>query len=206
MASVKTRVALTGGKFLITHPRSRITRFVVRFAVRRLTGKVVAATHADAIPATRGSRLVTVAGVVVVAGGIIYVVRRTSTAAAPAPSVAVPSPHAPFPAAPPAGAPPQSRDVPPASPTVSLVAEAAAEDLGTGDDALAARVTSTLFGAAPAIGVRVEATAGVVTLRGEVADEAAESRIVRDAEQIDGVKAVQSELVTNGPQPGDGTS
>ncbi|MBA2349545.1 MAG: hypothetical protein H0V81_14760, partial [Solirubrobacterales bacterium] len=78
--TVKTRLAVAGGKYLVTHPRSRITRFVVRFAARKLSDKFVEATHADAIPATRGSRLVTVAGVVVVAGGIVYVVRRSTRA------------------------------------------------------------------------------------------------------------------------------
>lgn len=194
--TVKTRLAVAGGKYLVTHPRSRITHFVVRFVARKLSGKLVEATHADAIPATRGSRLVTVVGVVVVAGGIIYVVRRSASSADAASSVEVPSPHAPFPAAAPAAAPPESRDAPPTSPTVSLAAEAAAEDVGDGDEALVARVTAQLFDGSPALGVEVAASAGVITLRGEVADEEAEVRFVRDAEQVEGVKAVQSELVT----------
>ena len=194
--TVKTRLAVAGGKFLITHPRSRITRFVVRFAVRKLSGKFVEATHADAIPATRGSRLVTVAGVVVVAGGIVFIVRRSTRSDASGSGITVPPPNAPFPTAAPAAAPPESRDAPPVSPTVNLAAEAAAEEIGDGDDALAARVTARLFGATPALGVEVAATAGVITLRGEVADEDAEGRFVRDAEQVEGVKAVQSELVT----------
>ncbi len=197
--TVKTRLAVTGGKYLVTHPRSRITRFVVRFAVRKLSDKLQEVTHADAIPATRGSRLVTVAGVVVVAGAVVYVVRRSIRVEDPAPSVAVPPSNAPFPAAAPAAAPPESRDAPPASPTVSLAAEAAAEEIGDGDEALAARVVARLFDGTPALGVEVAATAGVITLRGEVADEEAEGRFVRDAEQVEGVKAVQSELVTSDP-------
>ncbi len=197
--TVKTRLAVAGGKYLVTHPRSRITRFVVRFAVRKLSNKIVDATHADAIPATRGSRLVTVAGVVVVAGGIVYVVRRSSGDAPTSPAVFVPPASAPFPAAAPAAAPPESRDAPPATPTTNLAAEAAAEELGDGDEALVARVVARLFDGTPALGVEVAATAGVITLRGEVADEAAEGRFVRDAEQVEGVKAVQSELVTGEP-------
>ncbi|MBA2347264.1 MAG: BON domain-containing protein, partial [Solirubrobacterales bacterium] len=104
-----------------------------------------------------------------------------------------------FPAAAPAAAPPESRDAPPVSPTVSLPAEAAAEEIGDGDEALVARVTAQLFDGAPALGVEVAASGGVVTLRGEVADEEAEGRFVRDAEQVEGVKAVQSELVTSEP-------
>ncbi len=42
-----------------------------------------------------------------------------------------------------------------------------------------------------------------MTLRGQVADEEAEVRVVRDAEKIEGVKAVQSELQTAGAEPGD---
>lgn len=200
--TVKTRVVVAGGKYLVTHPRSRITRVVVRFAVRKLSDKIATATHADAIPATRGSRLVTVVGVVVVAGGVVYVVRRSTRSEDAAPSVTVPAPNAPFPAAAPAAAPPESRDAPPLSPTVSLAAEAAAEELGgDDDDALAARVVARLFDGTPALGVEVAATAGVITLRGEVADEDAEGRFVRDAEQVEGVKAVQSELVTGEPGP-----
>ena len=200
MPSVKSRVAFAGGKYLLKHPRSRITRIVVRFAVGRVSKKLVAATHADAIPATRGSRVTTVAGIAAVAGGIVLVVRRTTKKTAPESTVAVPPPYAPFPPA--AGAPPETRDAPPTSPTTSPAAEAAAAELGDGDDALVARVQAKLFSGTPPLGVTVESHAGVVTLRGRVADEEAEGRFVRDAETIEGVKAVQSELQIAGAEPG----
>ncbi len=202
MPSAKTRIAVTGGKFLITHPRSRITKFVVRFAVRKLSKKAVAATHYDAIPEVRGSRLITVgsiAGVAAVAGGIVVAARRTKSTASP---VVVPPANAPFPAATGGSAPPETRDAPSTTPTTSPAAEAAAEVLGDGDDAIVARVQSKLFGGTPPLGVTVEAHAGVVTLRGQVADEEAEGLLVRDAETIEGVKAVQSELQTAGSEPG----
>jgi len=204
MATVKSRIALAGGKYLVTHPRSRLTRVVVRFVVRRVSKKVVTATHLDAIPATRGSRLVTVAGIAVVAGGIVIVVRKSTKSAEAQPADAVPSPHAPFPPA--AGTPPETRDAPPTTPTTSPAAEAAAvvaaADVSDNDDALVARVEAKLFGGAPGLGVEVEAASGVVTLRGQVVDEEAEGRFVRDAEQVEGVKAVQSELQTAGAEPG----
>lgn len=198
MPSVKSRVALAGGKYLITHPRGRITRLVVRLAVRRLSGKLVSATHADAIPPVRGSRLTTIAGIAAVAGGIVLVVRRTTKSETAASTVDVPAPYAPFPPA--AGAPPESRDAPPSTPTTSMAAEAA--DVGDGDDALVARVQAKLFGGTPPLGVTVESHAGVITLRGKVADDEAEVRFVRDAETIEGVKAVRSELQTAGAEPG----
>lgn len=203
MLTVKTRIALKGGRYLATHPRSWLTRVVVRFAIRRLTGKLAGVTHAEAIPATRGSRLTTVAGVAAVAGGIILVVRRA--AASPnvtETAVTVPPPFAPFPAAAGAAAPPETRDAPPTSPTTSPAAEAAAADVGEGDDALVVRVRSELFGGTPPLGVTVESHSGVITLRGRVADLDAESRFVRDAEAIDGVKAVQSELQHATAEPG----
>ncbi len=232
MATVKSRVALAGGKYLVTHPRSRLTRFVVRFAVRRVSKKVVTATHVDAIPATRGSRLTTVVGVVVVAGGIVLVVRKTTkrkdeqpaaavtpayppAGAAPPATTAFPSPPA---AAPPAtsgaplsaATPPETRDAPPTTPTTSPAAEAAAvvaaADVSDDDDALVARVEAKLFGGTPGVGVAVEAASGVVTLRGQVVDEEVEGRFVRDAEQVEGVKAVQSELQTAGAEPGPSAS
>jgi hypothetical protein len=210
MSSVKSRVALAGGKYLVTHPRSRLTHAVVRFALRRVSKKVVTATHADAIPATRGSRLTTVIGVAAVAGGIVLVVRRTTKRADAPSTVAVPAPYAPFPpaaGAPPeaAGAPPETRDAPPVTPTTSPAAEAAAvaaaADLGDSDDDLAARVEARLSADAPDLGVRVEASSGVVTLSGQIDDEEAEGRVVRDAERVEGVKAVQSELQTAGAEP-----
>jgi len=206
MATVKSRVALAGGKYLVTHPRSRLTSFVVRFAVRRVSKKLVTATHVDAIPATRGSRLVTVVGVAVVAGGIVVIVRKTTKREGAQPAATPPQPYAPFPPA--AGTPPETRDAPPTTPTTSPAAEAAAvaaaAEVSDGDDALAARVEATLFGGSPGIGigVAVEAAGGVVTLRGQVADEEAEGRFVRDAEQVEGVKAVQSELQTAGAELG----
>ena len=204
MATVKSRVALAGGKYLVTHPRSRLTRFVVRFAVRRVSKKVVTATHVDAIPATRGSRVVTVVGVVVVAGGIVLIVRRI-TKREDAQPVGTVTPA--YPPVPPVGAtPPETRDAPPIIPTTSPAAEAAAvaaaSDVSDDDDALAARVEARLFGGLPSVAVEVEAVSGVVTLRGQVVDEEAEGRFVRDAEQVEGVKAVQSELQTAGAEPG----
>jgi osmotically-inducible protein OsmY len=74
------------------------------------------------------------------------------------------------------------------------------------DEALAMRVEKQLFGGAPPPGVTVESRAGVVTLRGPVADEQAEVRFVRDAEAIEGVKAVQSELQAAGADPGSAPS
>ncbi|MCW3012127.1 MAG: hypothetical protein JWO90_2531, partial [Solirubrobacterales bacterium] len=83
MASMKTRVAVAGGKYLVTHPRGRLTRVVVRFAVKRVSKKLATATRVDAIPATGGSRLTTVAGIAVVAGGIVLLARRARTPEAP---------------------------------------------------------------------------------------------------------------------------
>ncbi len=219
MASVKTRVALTGGKYLLTHPRSRLTRFVVRFAARKLRSRIATATRVEAIPATRGSRLTTVLGVAVVAGAVVIVVRRAARRPEPAPSVTVPPPYAPVaPAATSRPAAPEPREAPPAAAATSPAAEAAASveaaanlaaaatDVGEGDDAVVARVQAKLFGGTPPLGVSVEAHAGVVTLRGTVADQDAETRFVRDAEQIEGVKAVQSELQTAGAEPGDAGS
>ncbi len=207
MSSVKSRVAFAGGKYLVKHPRSRVTRLVVRLAVRRVAKKLVAATHADAIPAARGSRVTTVVGIAAVAGGIVLVVRKTAKPAAPESAVTVPPPYAPFPPAADAGpeaagAPAETRDAPPTSPTTSPAAEAAAAEVGGDDEALVARVEAKLFSGAPALGVTVESQAGVVTLRGRVADEEAEGRFVRDAETIEGVKAVQSELEVAGAEPG----
>ena len=245
MASVKSRVALAGGKYLLTHPRSRITHVVVRFARKRIAKKLAMTTHADAIPATRGSRLTTVAGIAAVAGGIVLVVRRTTKPAEASSSVNLPEPYAPFPpaqgpppetesapletAGPPpeterapletAGAPPETEsapletqseppetaDAPPVSPTISPAAEAAAvaatDNLGDSDDEIVARVEAKLFGGAPGL-VKVEVSGGVVTLSGPVDDEEAEGRFVRDAEQVEGVKAVRSELQTAGAEPG----
>ena len=259
MASVKSRVALAGGKYLLTHPRSRITHVVVRFARKRIAKKLARTTHADAIPATRGSRLTTVAGIAAVAGGIVLVVRRTTKPAEASSSVNLPEPYAPFPpaqgpppetesapletagpppetesapletaGAPPetesapletAGAPPETEsapletqseppetaDAPPVSPTISPAAEAAAvaatDNLGDSDDEIVARVEAKLFGGAPGL-VKVEVSGGVVTLSGPVDDEEAEGRFVRDAEQVEGVKAVRSELQTAGAEPG----
>lgn len=207
MPSAKTRVALAGGKHLVKHPRSRLTRFVVRFAARRVGARIATATHAEAIPATRGSRLTTVGGVVVVAGGIVVLVRRSGTRGPAASAVVVPVPHAPVPAAAPVA--PAAAAAPPSTPSTSPAAEAAritaveavASELGDGDAALVARVRAELFGGTPPLGVTVQSNAGVVTLRGQVADEEAEVRFVRDAERIEGVKAVQSELVTSGDGP-----
>jgi hypothetical protein len=208
MASMKTRVAVAGGKYLVTHPRGRLTRVVVRFAVKRVSKKLATATRVDAIPATGGSRLTTVAGIAVVAGGIVLLARRARTPEAP--SVVVPPPHAPFPAAAPAAAPPETRDAPSTTPTTSPAAEAAsivameaaAADLGDDDEALAARVQAELFGGTPPLNVSVESASGVITLRGTVADADAEGRFVRNAEAVPGVKAVQSELLTAGAEPG----
>ncbi len=208
MATVKSRVALAGGKYLVTHPRSRLTRFVVRFALRRVSKKVVTATRIDAIPATRGSRLVTVVGVVVVAGGIVLIVRRITKREDAQPAGTVTPAYPPVP--PVDAAPPETRDAPPATPTTSPAAEAAAvvaaADVSDDDDVLVARVEARLFGGLPSVGVEVEAVSGVVTLRGQVADEEAEGRFVRDAEEVEGVKAVQSELQTAGAEPGSPSS
>ena len=231
MASVKSRVALAGGKYLLTHPRARITHVVVRFARKRIAKKLARTTHAGAIPATRGSRLTTVAGIAAVAGGIVLVVRRTTKPAEASSTVNLPEPYAPFPPAqgpPPetesapletAGAPPETEsapletqseppetaDAPPVSPTISPAAEAAAvaatDNLGDSDDEIVARVEAKLFGGAPGL-VKVEVSGGVVTLSGPVDDEEAEGRFVRDAEQVEGVKAVRSELQTAGAEPG----
>ena len=203
MPSVKSRAAFTGGKYLVTHPTSRVTRLVVPFVARRVRRRLAGATHADAIPPTRGSRLTTVAGVAFVAGGIVFVVRRAAkrSRSQPEPVATAPVPSAPFPSV--AGAPPEARDAPPVSPSAGPGTEA---EGGVGDDALAARVQAKLFGGTPPAGVTVESHGGVITLRGRVADEAAEGRFVRDAETIDGVKAVQSELQTAGVEPGPSAS
>lgn len=204
MSSVKSRVAVAGGKYLITHPRGRITRFVVRFAVRKLSKRVATATRYEALPEVRGSRLTTLAGIATVAGGIVFVVRRTAkSTSSPSSPVVVPPANAPFPAAAGGAAPPETHDAPSTTPTASLAAEAAALTLADGDDeAIVARVEDKLFGGTPPLGVTVEAQSGVVTLRGTVADEESEVRFVHDAEQIPGVKAVQSELQTAGAEPG----
>ncbi len=245
MASVKSRVALVGGKYLLTHPRSRITHVVVRFARKRIAKKLARTTHADAIPATRSSRLTTVAGIAAVAGGIVLVVRRTTKPAEASSPVNLPEPYAAFPpaqdpppetesapletagappetesapvetvAAPPEtenaplepqSAPPETADAPPISPTISPAADAAAvaatANLGASDDEIVARVEAKLFGGTPGL-VKVEVSGGVVTLSGPVDDEEAEGRFVRDAEQVEGVKAVRSELQTARAEPG----
>ena len=133
----------------------------------------------------------------------------SSGTAAGGPPPAASAPPAPFPAAAPAAAPPETRDAPSTTPTTSPGAEAAAasgseaadeaasthdQGAATDDPALAARVQAQLVD--DAAGLEVEASAGVVTLRGRVEDEAAETKVVRDAELIEGVKAVQSELET----------
>lgn len=198
MSSVKSRLALAGAKYLVTHPRGRVTRLVVGFAVRRASKKIVTAVHTDAIPATRGSRLVTVVGIVAVAGGIVLIVRRAARPERTG-TPTVPPPYAPFPSA--DGAPPETRDAPPSTPAMSPIGAAAAE-IGADDDALVGRVRETVFGGTPPVGVTVEAQAGVVTLRGAVADVDSELRFVRNAESIEGVKAVQSELQTTaGAEP-----
>jgi BON domain len=200
MSSVKSRAARTGVKYVVTHPRSRITHFAVRFVMRRLTRKVATSPGVEAIPAVRGSRLTTVGGVVVVAGGIIMIARRgkssdgPAAATTPSPFPAATSTPAPFPAAAAAAAPPETRDAPSVTPTTSQAAEAAAIETGESEDELVARVEAKLVDGAPTTAIDVEANAGVITLRGEVADEDAEARVVRDAEAVDGVKAVQSEL------------
>lgn len=202
MPSVKTRLAFALGKHLVTHPRSRLTRFVLRFAAWLLVKKVVASTPVGAVPATRGSRLTTIAGVAAVAGAITFVARRTIRARSDASGTDL----TPAPFASGAGAPPETRDAPPTTPTADLAAEAAAADGGESDDALVRRVSAELFGGTPPVGVTLAANAGVVTLRGTVADEAAEGALVRDAEAIAGVKAVQSELQTAGAEPGPAAS
>lgn len=204
MSSVKTRVAIVGGKFLLTHPSSRITRLVVRLVVRRVRGKLLSATHAEAIPATRGSRLTTIVGIAVVAGGIVLLVRKAGTPEQETSVVTVPPPHAPFPPA--ATTPPETREAPPVTPTASPAAEAAAADVGTDDAALVMRVKAKLFGGIPPLGVTIESHSGVVTLRGRVADQEDEGRLVRSAEQVEGVKAVQSELQAAGTEPGSASS
>lgn len=198
MASVKSRAARTGAKYVVTHPRSRVTRFAVRFVLRRLGKRVGKTTAVAAIPEVRGSRVPTVVGVVAVAGGIVLLARRTRSDA-PAPAAAASTPPAPFPAAAPAAAPPETRDAPSTRPTTSPAAEAAAATAvaadGDDDATLIARVQGKLSETA-AVSVVVEAASGVITLRGDVADEEAERRLVSDAEQVRGVKAVQSELRT----------
>ena len=233
MASMKTRVALAGGKYLVTHPRGRITRLVVRFAVKRVGKKFASASHIDALPQSRAIRFVVVGWIAVVlsgtglvAGGIAFVVRRRRRraattlagmpAAAPsssnvptAPAAAAPT-VAVIPPTPVSTTPPETRDAPPVTPTTSPAAEAeaitAAEadagQAGGGDDALVARVKAELFGGTPPADFTVESESGVITLRGSVPDEEAEVRFVRDAESVDGVKAVQSELQTASVEPG----
>lgn len=197
MPSVKSRAVRSGAKYLITHQRGRITRFVVRFALRRLSTRL----GVETIPAVRGSRLTTVVGVFAVAAGIIVVVRR-SARGGPAPTGA-PSAITPFPAA---AAPPETRDAPSVNPTTSQAAEAAAANPGADEVELVARVEAKLVGGEALTAIDVEASAGVITLRGEVADEDAEARVVRDAETVHGVKAVRSELKTAGDQAGPATS
>lgn len=122
MSTVKTRVAAAGGRFLIKRPRSRLTRFVVRLVLRRVSGKLAAVAHVDAIPAPRGSRLTTAAGVAAVAGGVTFLARRHTSAAKQEPAY-VP-PVAPVPAA--AQAPPTTpamspaAEVPPTSPAAEV--------------------------------------------------------------------------------------
>lgn len=197
MPSVKTRLAFAVGKHLLTHPRSRLTRYVIRFAVWLLVKRVVA-TPAGSIPATRGSRLTTVAGIAAVAGGVAFVARRTAKARHDVSASNI----EPAPFGPSAASEPQTRDAPPTTPTADPSAEAGTEEGGESDDALVRRVSAELFGGTPPVGVTLAANAGVVTLSGSVADEAAEGALVRDAEAIEGVKAVQSELQTAGAEPG----
>jgi len=234
MSSVKSRAIRAGVKYVVTHPRSRLTRLVARIVVRRVTKKLASAPGLGAIPPVRGSRLTTLVGIVAVAGGIVLVVRRGKRAAAgPA---APPSASMPFRAAAPAAPVPETRDAPPTTPTTSPASEAAAaagsgSDAATAPDALAAggsgtgetpppaaaggadaggpglvaRVEARIEGVA-APDVAVEENAGVITLRGAVADAEVERRLVRDTEQVEGVKAVQSELRTAADESGPAAS
>ncbi len=218
MPSAKTRLALKGGKYLVTHPRSRLTRLVVRFVGRRVGSRLARLTQTGVLSRSLALRIVVlgwiaavVSGSVLLFGGIAFVVRRRRRRAA-ARLATAPRVTPPFP--PSASTPLATRDAPPATPTTSPAAEAAAitgvhaaaSDVGDGDDAVVARVQAKLFGGTPPLGLTVESNAGVVTLRGQVADEDAEVRFVRDAETIEGVKAVQSELQTAGIEPGPPTS
>ncbi len=206
MPSVKTRVAITGGKYLVTHPRSRLTRWVIRFVARRVGTRLARLANRGPFAlrlVVVGWLAAVVAGSAVVAGGVAFVVRRRRRRAAAREAVA-PLVTPPFP--PSAATPPETRDAPSTTPTTSPASEAAAltaaAAVGDGDDAVVARVNAQLFGGTPPLGVTVESNSGVVTLRGQVADEEAEVRIVRDAERIEGVKAVQSELQSAGAEPG----
>lgn len=219
MASVKTRAALVGGKYLVTHPRGRVARWAFRFAVRRLSRRL--AVVAPGAPPTAG-RVVKVAAVTALAvGGVAFVVRRRRRRAVaeatptPAPPMAfVPEARGPDAAAPVREAPTHEAATPapfvpeePAPVTFSPPVPApAADEFGpapdAADDALVARVEARLFGEAAAPSVKVEVSSGVVTLRGEVDDEEAERVLVKDAERVEGVKAVQSELETAGTELG----
>lgn len=180
MASMKVRVARAGVLYVVRNPTTRVSRFAIRFVAKRVRRAAVARVE----PVTaHPSRLVAVGGVAIVAGGLILWARRSTDAAA-SPAVHVPPVGAPMPAAEPTPVPG------PAGAAVETVATPLASD----DAALAARVERELFAGSPALGVSVEVAAGVVTLRGPVSDEDAAVRIVRDAEAIEGVRAVQSEL------------
>ena len=181
MRSVQLPVARTAVRFLVTHPRARLTRWVVRFVVGRLRRRVSSSPAVERIPPVRGSRLTTIAGVAGVATVTVVLARRSRR-----PSGAAPAPTpAPFPA--------PVRTAGFASQPTPTPAEQ--------NDRLAAEVQAKLLEGDPDPGVEVEPSAGVITLRGTLADEEAETRFVRVAEQVAGGKAVQSELRTAQDDP-----
>lgn len=205
MASLKTRAALAGGKYLVTHPRGRLTRFVVRFAVRRVGKKLVSASHTSALPKSRAIRIVVLGWIVIVLSGtglIAFVVRRRRRRAA-ATLARMPQPVTPTPVSSVSPTPPAEPTGPAAEAGAITAADAEAGKAGDGDEALVARVTAELSGGttSPA-DLSVESDSGVITLRGSVPDEGAEVRVIRDAELVDGVKAVRSELQTASAEPG----
>ena len=191
MSSVKARAIRVGAKYLITHPRSRLTRVTIALVRRAVAKRLRAIPAVAAVPPLRGSRLATLAAVAVAAGAIVLAIRRgKARASAPTETGETSStrPTTPPPAAGGAAATP--------------AAEAGATPAADGDDALVARVQDTLSAGAAAVGVAVAAKAGVVTLTGHVVDQDTELRFVRDAEGVEGVKAVRSELHTGQDEPG----
>lgn len=174
MASLKVRAARAGAKYAVTHPRSRLTRLAVRVVVRRLIKRAIARVG-----------LLAFAWLAFITAGVVLAVRRRKRGAT---APYVPSPVSPT--SPSAAAPLETHDAATTNPI-----QARSDDQG-----LAARVAAELSVGAAAL--MVEANAGVVTLRGPVADEETESRFVRDAEAVPGVKAVQSELHPGTDEPG----
>lgn len=102
MSSLKSRAVRTGGKYLIRHPRSRVTRLVVRLVLVRLARRLRRSRVARGLPTVPGPGVLTLAGVVVGSLGLLALLRKARgggaaarPAPAPEPATAAPAAAAP---------------------------------------------------------------------------------------------------------------